>query len=205
VIADRALLDPRGSGSAPRFPVDAEFFSPVESVSPRSDQPAMLEPVQFQIRVAEHQQTAAQLMATIASMAGYSASIIGDYDDGSAATATEVRQRTKRSTLTRSRKLLSWKPALETILTKSLTIARDVLGHPLPADAHVSVAFPPEVSEPLAVLASTASVLRSAQAASTETLVRLLHPAWDEPEVAAELERIRDENAAAGDPLSYEL
>jgi hypothetical protein len=53
-------------------------------------------------------------------------------------------------------------------------------------------------------LAQTANQLRSAMAASTETLVRMQHPNWDRDTVNEEVERIHAENGTITDPLTFD-
>jgi uncharacterized NAD-dependent epimerase/dehydratase family protein len=68
------------------------------------------------------------------------------------------------------------------------------------------VEFEDSVQEDPLTLANTADVLRRAQAASTDTLVRMAHPEWDDTMVAAEVERIQQETGmAVEDPMQAGL
>ena len=53
------------------------------------------------------------------------------------------------------------------------------------------IAFRDAVAEPAAVTSATANLLAQTQAASTQTLVQLVHPEWSELEVAEEVARIQ--------------
>jgi len=57
------------------------------------------------------------------------------------------------------------------------------------------------IDQPLE-LAQTALAMKSAESASIETRVRVLHPDWSESEVASEVLRIQDEVAAAAPPVT---
>jgi len=59
------------------------------------------------------------------------------------------------------------------------------------------VRFPPKVQEDTLELAQTAQALKSAESASIETRVRLVHPEWDGDRVNDEVDRIRDETSLA--------
>jgi len=53
------------------------------------------------------------------------------------------------------------------------------------------------VSEDPTTVAQTSQLLRAAEAASTETLVRMNHPDWDDDQVTEEVAKIRDDQQAA--------
>ncbi|MGW0933325.1 hypothetical protein ACWD3W_32745, partial [Streptomyces sp. NPDC002644] len=62
------------------------------------------------------------------------------------------------------------------------------------------VEFRPVAESPLA-RATTIELLERAKAASTDTKVRIAHPEWDEDQVAAEVQRIHEEQGlAVADP-----
>jgi hypothetical protein len=65
-----------------------------------------------------------------------------------------------------------------------------------------TIEFEDSVQEDPLSLANTADILRRAQAASTDTLVRMTHPEWDDDQVAVEVTRIQQENGTAvPDPM----
>jgi hypothetical protein len=62
--------------------------------------------------------------------------------------------------------------------------------------------FQDSVSEGLGELATTVELLSRAEAASRETLVRMLHPDWDDQQITAEVDRILGETGrAVSDPM----
>lgn len=70
----------------------------------------------------------------------------------------------------------------------------------MPADP-VEVTLADSIAPDMQALATTADLMRRAEAASTETLVRHLHPDWDEPQIAEEVDRImRESGRTVTDP-----
>jgi hypothetical protein len=64
------------------------------------------------------------------------------------------------------------------------------------ADDQLTVTFPDGGQESILQLAQTAQALRAAEAASDETLVRMVHPDWSDTEVGEEVMAIRTGAAA---------
>lgn len=196
-------------GGAPRpgaggfFDLDQEVYSPLPGYQPSmKDGVAPIEQVQFQIRFAEHQATADSLLSQILRTAGYSAQTFGEAGD-SAATATEVVSRERRSYMTRDRKVRNWRPALAEHIEKLLRTDQAVFAGPgLPEGVAVKVDFADAVQADPLQLAQTAQALRTAQAASTATLVAAVHPDWTPQQVTDEVALIAAETAAANPPLA---
>lgn len=195
IIAAESVLDDLGPGMGAAFDTERQVFTPIRALASRIDGSGLpIEAVQFAIRVDEHQRTATEQLAVILRTAGYSAQTFGEGAPDSSVTATEVQSRDQRSMLTRDRKLRAWQPALTTIVTKLLAVDAQVFGARVdPAD--VSVKFSEGVQDTPLQLAQTASSLRTAQAASTKTLVKIVHPDWDDTEVDAETAAILAEEA----------
>lgn len=192
IIAAESVLEDQGPGKGAAFDVDRSVFTPIRTLVSRDNNGGLpIQAVQFAIRVAEHQQTARQILEDIFRSAGYSAQTFGEVAQDSSITATEVHARQARSLLTRDRKIRSWRPALEALGEKLLAVDAalfrgGVTGRP-------KVSFPDAVQESQLALAQTASALRAAQAASTDTLVRMVNPEWDDDQVAEEVDRIMAE------------
>lgn len=95
-----------------------------------------------------------------------------------------------RTVSTRAKKARYWTPALERFLFALEELDRTIFGGPsYPSRPRVS--FPPSFAPTQLELAQTAQQLKAAEAASTETLVRLVHPEWDDDQVLAEVDRIK--------------
>ncbi|WP_394425445.1 hypothetical protein [Streptomyces sp. SGAir0957] len=105
---------------------------------------------------------------------------------------------------TRGRKILRWRPALAHAVEALLAVDAYVFGGGI-RPQRPTVEFEDSVQEDPLSLANTADVLRRAQAASTDTLVRMGHPEWDEAMVAAEVARINAESGrTVEDPFQSE-
>ena len=202
LLVPASSLDDLGAGKGAAFDTDREVFSTlnVAPTSLASGGGSLAQAEQFAIRHEEHRATCRELLERIIATAGYSANTFGLDDQGGATTATEIRSRQQRSYATRDRKLRLLRPALATLVEKLLAVDAALFGSGItPSRPHVE--FPDGVQEGLLALAQTAQALRAAEAASTETLVRMLHPEWDDGQVAAEVEEIMGEKEAANPPL----
>ncbi|MEU6649501.1 phage portal protein [Streptomyces sp. NPDC046900] len=202
VVVPNSMLESQGPGQGATWNEERRIFSGLNML-PRPGDPNPLTVVQFAIRVQEHRDTCAELIEQAVRQAGYSASTFGVTGDGSAVTATEIRARERRSMSTRGRKALYWGPALSDITAALLAVeAGDrfrVKG--LDLNEAPDVEFQDSISESPSELATTAQALRTAEAASTETLVRMIHPDWDDARVQKEVDGINSESGrAVSDP-----
>jgi A118 family predicted phage portal protein len=179
------------------FDVDKEIWEALPM--PVGKDREMITPSQFEIRTEDHDRTSKGLMARIIAGAGYSASTF-DLEEGSAktvgTTATEIINRERRSYVTRGRKVNYWTQPLEEILWALLAID-DKQGFASHGVARPSVIFSDTFRDDPQALGTVAQLLRQAQAASTETLVRMVQPKWDDGQVQAEVKKIDDQTAAA--------
>ena len=194
ILLARYMLDDLGAGAGAGFNADREVFSPLRMAAAESGD-APITTVQFAIRFAEHQATAQEWTEKIIRSAGYSLQTFGENADV-AMTATEVTAKQSRSLLTRDRKIRAWRPALVEIMTKLLTVDADVFGKGVNVDGLTATFSDGSQDTPLA-LAQTALALSTAQAASTETLVALVHPDWEQTAIDEEVARILDQSGAA--------
>ncbi|MFF3622341.1 phage portal protein [Streptomyces sp. NPDC002467] len=202
IIVPSSMLEPLGPGQGAAWNPDRNVYSPLNMLQ-RPGDPNPLTVVQFAIRVAEHRDTCAELIEQAVRQAGYSASTFGETGDGAAVTATEIRARERRSMATRARKTLYWGPAVADITSALLAVEAGprfgVSG--LDVSEPIRVEFQDSVSEGPTELATTAELLRRAEAASTDTLVRMQHPEWDDQQVQTEVDLILGESGrATADP-----
>lgn len=199
LIADY-MLETKGAGKGVGFDGDQHLFTKIRRAPSESGDDAPIDQVQFKIRVEEHLQTIEWLTKEALKEAGYNT----DSEAGEGAremTATEYSGRAKRSLATRDKKLHHWR-VLEDLLTALLEMDAAHFGSgitPLP----VRMVIPETVQPSLAELAATAKALREAQAASIETVVRMIHSDWDQDQVDAEVAKILDEGAV--DPTTFGL
>ncbi|MDN6399761.1 MAG: phage portal protein [Brachybacterium sp.] len=203
IVAAQSALDDQGPGRGATLDLDREVYEAINTPPSRADAAGLpLEHIQFDIRVEEHRATTEALLQQILRTAGYSAQTFGvDSGSGGAMTATEVQSRERRSFLTRDRKIRPWRPALTTLAEKALAIDQAVFNPATKVGRPVTVEFGDTVQEAQEVLARTVQSLHQAQAASLKVRVQMMHPDWDEPAVAEEVELLRAEfGTPAPDP-----
>lgn len=195
IIVPDEYLRVGAAGEGAAFDVDREAYSGLRMMAPSgSDQG--LHVVQFAIRVAEHEATIRALVQQIVTGAGYNLFTFGMADPGAAAaTATEVDARNDLSLATKGKKANYWQPELRALVASILTLdaARQypgsVTSDPAGVDAHIDREIAPKPGD----VAQTANLLKQAGAASTQTLVQMVHPEWPMEDVLAEVQRIQQE------------
>ncbi|MGW4810544.1 phage portal protein [Kitasatospora cineracea] len=188
-------LTSNGPGMGVTADLDREVYAPL-NIPPTGDGGITVS--QFQIRVAEHRETAQSLFEQAVRQAGYSAASFGAVGDGTAVTATEIRARQGRSMTTRARKALYQHQPLSDILAALLAVSAGPLFKVPGLDLDPPrVEFQDSVQEDPKTIAETVNLLRQAEAASTDTLVRMQHPDWDEDRIAAEVAGILAESGRA--------
>lgn len=193
VFAASALLEDLGPGNGAAFDPDREWYAEIPGGMGKDERLAI---VQFAIRVKEHRDTARELIGSALRHAGYAEGTVGVVGEAASGlkTATEVRSDDQRSYITQGRKGAYWRPALGQSALPAL-LAMDAAVFKTGANAlgePIDVIMSDGISEDMASLAATGLVLSQAQAASTDTLVRLVHPDWSDPQVAAEVALIKE-------------
>jgi A118 family predicted phage portal protein len=198
LLVPDTYLTSRGPGRGALFDPDRELYEALNVLPGEGDM--QIKPQQFEIRVQEHRDSAEHWLSKILQGAGYSASTFGEQTEG-ALTATEVRARERKTYRTRAKKIVYWRPPLAEIVETLLGVYAAQFGATVTPE-RPDVAFVESANEDPKILAETANLLHQAEAASTETLVRLIHRDWDDDQVQDEVDRIRDEQGAANpDPV----
>lgn len=191
LIVPQQYLDNIGRGKGAVFDPDRQVYSPLSMMtSGGAGGTNDIMANQFQIRVAEHQQTCADYVNRIVQGAGYSGQTFGEYDGGSAMTATEIRARERKTLITRNKKVLYWRPGIRDFLYGWLAVKRSVFNDNSVSPERPEAEFPEAVLPDQLELAQTAGALAMADAASKETLVRMVHPDWSDEEVRTEVSMI---------------
>lgn len=189
LIVPQQYLDNIGRGKGAVFDPDRQVYSPINMMtSGGGTQDIMAQ--QFAIRVAEHQQTCADYVNRIVQGAGYSGQTFGEYDGGQGMTATEIRARERKTLITRNKKVLYWRPGIRDFLYGWLAVKRSIFNDTSVSPERPEAEFPEAVLPDQLELAQTASALAMADAASKETLVRMVHPDWSDAEVRNEVRMI---------------
>ncbi|MBQ7487627.1 MAG: phage portal protein [Clostridia bacterium] len=156
-------------------------------------------PSQFSIRADDHAKTCQDIIMKIVSGAGYAPQTFGINIEGMAQSGTALRIREKKSYSTTGKKQAYWQDSLETLLTSLIRL--DATLYPsggCTGDAHIHVRFPTIYTSDLPTMASSLSMLTSAQAMSTEVKVQMLHPDWTQDQVTGEVGRILSEYGQTG-------
>lgn len=192
VIISQAWLNSYGPGKGASFDMDEELLVKV-NIAPNQDAP--LELIQPAIRFDEHAGTCTALLERIYTGAGYSLQTFG-LAGAVAMTATESDSRDSKTGQTRGAKIRYWKPGLTELVETMLAVDAQVF-HSGVTVAPPTVEFPPEAAESIEVLAQAAQLLLAAEAMSMENRVRLVQPSLDDDELNEEVQRIKDEQAAA--------
>lgn len=196
IFAARSALQGLGAGNGAIFDEDREIYEMLNIAA--SEDPSIDKAIsaqQFPIRTAEHEATIAAAVLAAVQGCGYSGSTFG-LDNETAKTATEVGAVRQRTRDTREKKTRYWTPALERFLGVLGDLNAVVFRGPT-AGLEPRVSFPAFTTPGPLELAQTAAAMKAASAASTRTLVQLIHPDWDEQQVAEEVALILDETAPA--------
>ncbi|MFJ5883471.1 phage portal protein [Kitasatospora cineracea] len=199
LIVPDGYLRSHGPGAGSSFDLDREIWQAL--AIPPTEAGAGITLAQFAIRVEEHQRTSDALVRQIVGSAGYSPASFGLGGDAAAVTATEVNARERRSMTTRRKKARYAGPQVAHMLDVLLQLDRS-LGFSTITPERPAVEFGSAVPDDPVTAAQTLSLLAQAQAISTETKVRTVHPGWDADAVRDEVERIHAETGqAVPDPV----
>ncbi|WP_329390244.1 hypothetical protein [Streptomyces sp. NBC_01716] len=205
VVVPQSMLDTDGPGTGARFDLDKELLVALSGLLGAETMKDSISEIQFKIRVEEHEATCKALRRQILSSAGYSAQSFGE--EGSVAvTATEAVARKEESLATRGTKLLYTRPALiEHLTTLMMVDVRHCKAKGVDPAAELTASWPQAVQPDQEATARTLSLLDSAGAISTFMKVKMRSPELDDPEVMAEVQRIREDKSSAvpaGDPFN---
>ncbi len=204
LIVPAAFLD--GGALGPSFDDDREILTALEYADNNNGE--TIQAHQFEIRYLEHKATILALIEDVLQHAGYSMSSYGETSDGGEKTATEVVDRTTATERTRDKKILYYKQAQIPLDEALLELDRiHYHGPGLPDGAKIDIEFTELSQIDPEKLARTMGLLRSAEAASTKTLVAMLHDDWDQPQLDEEVDRILAETGmsdVAPDPAKID-
>lgn len=202
ILIPRNQLRSEGPGEAATFDLDQEVFVELpEMAGSAKDAKLAVELMQPDLRIQQHLDLIRELKVEIVAGAGFSAQTFG-LDNDTAVTATEIAAREKRTLVTREKKTRYWSRRLADLLEALTAVDAHVFGGGQPV--RPTVVFPTAVQPTILELAQTAQALRTAEAASTESLVRMVHPDWDDQEVSDEVGRIKeDRDVQVTDPGAF--
>lgn len=192
ILVPAGYLNSAGPGRGVTWE-DREVYAPM-NIPPTGEHQITVN--QFAIRHVEHRETIADLSSKVIRTAGYSGGTFGDTEDGTAATATEIKARTARSMSTRARKTELEAVGLADFTELLLIMEASGMFPGLPSVPveRPRVVFQDSIQDDIKVLAESADLLRRAEAASTQTLVALVNPDMEADEQRAEVRRILAES-----------
>lgn len=192
ILVPEGFLD-RSQDGAWSFDSSREAFTVINAPIGSGEAAQQITVQQFAIRAQEHKDTALELVSRIVTAAGFSPQTFGLQVQGAAESGAALRLRENRTYATIAAKAGYWKAALEDLFEMLLEVDRLHLGgRHTPERPNVEMQDG-QVSEGLAGLAQTVTLMNQAQAASTETKVRILHPDWTNEAVQSEVDRLMDE------------
>lgn len=181
----------------PRFDMDREVYAALD-MDPTG---GTITPVQFAIRVDEHQRTAVELVERIISHAGYSPQTFGLHIEGRAESGTALRVRERKTLTTQQRKRRYWEPGIEDVLEMMLYIDREIFNASTPV-FRPQVTMADSIADDPMEVAQTIALLHSAAAISLYERVRMRHPEWKTPQIMEEVARLEQEQGlAVPDPM----
>lgn len=194
LIVPEAFLDVQGPGMGGAFDTDRELLTALAFTDLNSDG-EKISAHQFLIRAKDHADTLLGLTKEITQASGYSLSSYGEQSEGGGITATETVDRTTMTERTRDKQFLYASRALHPLSYALMELdAVHYAGTAIPNDAVLDI----EITELSQVdpekEARTIQYLRNGMAATTDTIVRMQHPDWDETRIQQEVEGIREEN-----------
>jgi hypothetical protein len=196
IVVPQGYLTNHGPGQGMSWE-DREIYSALNI--PPTEQGAGITLTQFKIRHEEHKRTCDELRDQIIRNAGYNTGSFGEDSDGRAITASEVKAKESRSQDTRAAKSEPFGVAVPDVVEALLALEASALfpGLPsVPVERPIMTFADSIAADPL-VLAQTAAALRTADAASTQTLVALTNPDMPAEEQAEEVQRILAESGRA--------
>lgn len=197
IIADESMFEAQPDGTR-TFDLDREAYMGLHTlVDTSAGLPGQLTVAQFAIRANEFAVTAGDFLRRIYTTAGYAPQSFGLDLDGREESGVALAVKEGKSIATRGRKGRYWTPVIADMLTLLLQVdARHCRSGVEPLRPHVELAA--TAGPNLLDTAQAVNLLRQAQAASTETLVELLHADWSPQAKSAEVERIQQEQSRAG-------
>jgi hypothetical protein len=190
-----------GPGAGKGFDVDTELLSGL-NIDQIEKMTSPLTPVQFKIRVEEHQGTCQALTEQIVSSAGWSRQTFGIGIDGQAESGTALKVREGKTGRTLGRKQRYWDPAVAATAQTLLALDATIFGRRDVVPARPSVVWPEETVDPVQT-GQWLQLMAQAEAMSIETRVRMAQPDLDDTAVGKEVARIKAERGTSvGDPFA---
>lgn len=187
----RAALD-LASPTSWIYPEEEEYFTALD-INPQDDG-NVITAVQPEIRASQYMEVLSDQIRRIYMAAGFSPQSAGIDINGSAESGTALNVRERRSMQTTETKKTYWWQALTDFVPAMLALDRAVFQTEIDPEADITITFADNSQPDMTTVADTVSRLSAAGAASTETMVRMVHPDWTDEDVETEAVRIMHES-----------
>jgi len=155
------------------------------------------EAVQFKIRADEFEKTCMNLIERAVSLAGYAPQSFGINIAGRVESGTALAKREGRSEKKKVKKESFWQTPLNKVVQGLIFIHNQEFGGSIMEDSNITIEFSDGVAYGITELADAVQKIRAAKAASTKTIVMMLHADWTDEQVDNEVEKIIAEDRAA--------
>lgn len=203
IIIPKGLIETGPAGQGGIFDADREIFTEtgemVGSLNPanaggKGTVDSFIHNFQPNIRWKEHLETVTHLLSRIYQDCGFSPQSFGDAGEV-AVTATEVNERSNLTTLTRQASIMYVRPELRELYAALMDVDEFVFQGPGRGDALPDVEWPDTDTVDPKVVADTILSLVNAEAISLYERVSVQHQDWDDEQINAEVDRIREDYA----------
>lgn len=189
IAAEAALERGSGRGQGTYFDPDREVYAGLD-IDPNDR--TLIEPVQFAIRVEQHERTVSNLIERIVSAAGYAPQTFGLHIEGRAEAGTALRVREAKTLRTRDRKQgYATKPVAEVIENLLAIDAAEFASGVVPE--RPTVQWGSALVDDPREQAETLRMLSEARAASVEQRVKMAQPELEGDALAEEVKAVRQE------------
>lgn len=184
---------------------DQEVFAPMRQGSGEGER--SITPVQFKLRVAEHEATANALLERIVDHSGYSPQSFGLKIEGRAESGTALKVREMKTYRTQGKKQRYWGTPVVNVLENMLRLQNTGAGLVLDSrDLRPVVQWSDAIPEDPSERAQTVQLLKVAQAASVRTRVQMVSPHLEGKDLEDEIEAVlKEEGLMVPDPVQSGL
>ena len=153
-----------------------------------------IQAIQFKIRADEFEKTCLNLIERIASGAGYSPQSFGLNIQGRVESGDGMKEREKRTNAKKVKKEAFWRKPLTELASIIVSINNKRFGGTI-KEGKISVEFSKGISPGLKEVSEALAKIKTAAAASTFIMIKMLHPDWTEEQIEAEVARIKVDTA----------
>jgi A118 family predicted phage portal protein len=180
------------------FNADREIFTALD-IDPLSAKGQGINQVQFTLRVNEHKTTVEQLVMQAVTDAGYSPQSFGLNIAGNTESGTALNIRERKSSITRGKKQIFFRQAIQDIVQMLLIIDKAVFKTPGLEPFIPVVEFQDSLEFNIDQTCTTIETLNRAVAISTKVKVQMAHPQWSQDQINEEVDTILKES---GNPIA---